>query len=371
MSAALLSDYARIFLCDLPLLDVRAPVEFAAGALPQAVNVPLLTDDERRQVGTCYKQHGQQAAVALGHRLVGGDVKAARVQAWVEFAQRHPEGALYCARGGLRSQTVQQWLAEAGVDYPRVAGGFKALRNFLLGALNACAASEDLVVLGGWTGSGKTELLRTLPQGLDLEGCARHRGSSFGALPASQPAQIDFENCVAVALLKKQAAGARRLVVEDEGNHIGRCEVPLPLRQAMSCAPVVWLEESFDARVQRLVQDYTVDLCAAYLARWAGADGFARYAEHLQHSLAKIRKRLGGERHQRLLKEMQSALAEQDSTGSVARHRDWIAALLREYYDPMYAYQRSRLSTRIAFAGERDAVRAYLSEIAAPSMRSL
>src|SRR5687768_7482909 len=105
-----LADYRSLFLNAVPMMDVRAPVEFAQAAFPGVVNRPLMDDGERQQVGTCYKQKGQQAAIALGHALVSGDTKRARIAAWAAFAQAHPDGVLYCFRGGLRSQIVQQWL---------------------------------------------------------------------------------------------------------------------------------------------------------------------------------------------------------------------------------------------------------------------
>ena len=115
------------------MLDTRAPVEFVKGAFPGAVNIPLMNDAEREQIGLRYKQQGQDAAIALGHQLVSGETKAARIRAWADFAHRHPDGCLYCFRGGLRSRIARQWIQEeAGIDYPRVAGGYKAMRGFLL-----------------------------------------------------------------------------------------------------------------------------------------------------------------------------------------------------------------------------------------------
>ncbi|PTT62477.1 tRNA 2-selenouridine(34) synthase MnmH, partial [Pseudomonas sp. HMWF007] len=127
------TDYRDIFLNDRPLMDARAPVEFHKGAFPGVINLPLMNDIERQRIGTCYKQHGQQAAIELGHQLVSGTVKAERIQAWADFARAHPDGLIYCFRGGLRSQITQQWLHdEAGIDYPRVGGGYKAMRTFLI-----------------------------------------------------------------------------------------------------------------------------------------------------------------------------------------------------------------------------------------------
>ncbi|RMP21839.1 tRNA 2-selenouridine synthase [Pseudomonas amygdali pv. lachrymans] len=188
------SDYRALFLNDVPMMDARAPVEFSKGAFPGVINLPLMNDIERQKVGTCYKQHGQDAAIQLGHQLVCGQVKDERVNAWVEFARANPDGYLYCFRGGLRSQTVQRWLKDAGVDYPRIIGGYKAMRTFLLDTLHEAVSECDIVVLGGMTGTGKTEVLTQLRNSLDLEGIANHRGSSFGKRATGQPAQIDFEN---------------------------------------------------------------------------------------------------------------------------------------------------------------------------------
>jgi len=356
-----IADYREIFLNDLPMMDARAPVEFSKGAFPGVLNLPLMDDSERQRVGTCYKQHGQDAAIALGHQLVSGQVKAERVAAWAAFAKANPHGYLYCFRGGLRSQITQQWLAEAGIDYPRVIGGYKAMRSFLLETTQQAVAECDFVILGGLTGTGKTDVLVQLNNSLDLEGHANHRGSSFGKRASGQPAQIDFENRLAIDLLKQRARGTEQFVLEDEGRMVGSCTVPLALYQGMQQYPLVWLEDAFEDRVERILRDYVVNLCAEFIALHGEDEGFRLYAERLLQSLSNIQKRLGGERYQRLLTIMQMALDEQRS-GAVALHRDWIAGLLHEYYDPMYAYQRESKAARIEFAGDQAAVIAYLTE---------
>ena len=122
-------DYRQLFLSDAPMMDMRAPAEFAHGAFPTACSLPLMSDEERAQVGICYKHEGQAAAIALGHELIAGATREQRMQQWLSFANEHPDGYLYCFRGGLRSQTVQQWLRDAGVDYPLVLGGYKVSRE--------------------------------------------------------------------------------------------------------------------------------------------------------------------------------------------------------------------------------------------------
>ena len=143
------TDLRALFLSQRPLLDVRAPVEFAEGAFPHASNLPLLTDEERHQVGIRYKQQGQDAAIELGYALVDAPSKAARIAAWASWARQHPEGVLYCFRGGLRSRLTQQMLAqEAGIIVPRVAGGYKAMRRFLLETMQQEATRQK--TLGDW-----------------------------------------------------------------------------------------------------------------------------------------------------------------------------------------------------------------------------
>lgn len=355
------ADFRRIFLDEVPLMDVRAPVEFGKGAFPGAINLPLMNDSERQKVGTCYTQKGEQAAIEMGHSLVCGDIKAQRIAAWAEFARAHPEGYLYCFRGGLRSRITQEWLkTEAGIEYPRIVGGYKAMRTFLIETTENAAAECDFLVVGGLTGVGKTEVLMELDNAIDLEGHANHRGSSFGKRATPQPAPIDFENRVAIDLLRKRAAGHRQLVVEDEGHTIGICAVPLSLHQTMGRSPLVWLEEALEGRVERILRDYVVDSSNDYMALHGREDGYEEFAARLRQSLDAIIKRLGGERHARLAAIMDAALAEQRRSGAVDRHREWIKALLEEYYDPMYAYQKQKKAERIIFRGERDAVIEYL-----------
>ncbi len=163
------TDYRAILASDTPLIDVRAPVEFSQSAMPAAINLPLMNDEERAAVGTCYKRQGPEAALALGHKLVQGDLRASRTQAWLEACARYPHGYLCCARGGQRSHIVQQWLKEAGVDYPLIVGGYKALRQAAIQATDELV-QRPIVLIGGCTGNGKTQLVCSRPDGIDWKG---------------------------------------------------------------------------------------------------------------------------------------------------------------------------------------------------------
>ncbi len=356
-------DYRRLFLSDTPLLDVRAPVEFARGAFPTATNLPLMNDAERHQVGVRYKQAGQDAAIALGHELVNGEVRQQRLQGWLDFTRANPQGYLYCFRGGLRSRTVQSWLRAAGCDYPLVKGGYKAMRQFLLDELEK---PVPLLRLAGQTGTGKTELLKSLMAeghaGIDLEGLANHKGSAFGRSPEDkQPSQIDFENTLAIALLKKQAAiqpgTSPRLLIEDEGRMIGRLAQPLPFYQHFQQQPLVILTAPFAERVSRIYREYVTEQARAFEQQF-GSEGPRLHREAMLSALDRIRKRLGGVRHQAIRDSMLHAFEK----GSDILHRQWIAALLREYYDPMYDYQLSRKPGKPLLTGSAREIRDFLNQ---------
>jgi tRNA 2-selenouridine synthase len=356
------SDYLPLFLNDTPLLDARAPVEFARGAFPAASNHPLLTDQERERIGLCYKQHGQDAAIALGHQLVSGNTRDKRIESWAAFARQHPEGYLYCFRGGLRSAIVHQWLAEAGVRYPRVTGGYKAMRRFLIESLDDIMRSHPLIVVAGFTGCGKTEVIAQLESALDLEHCANHRGSSFGRHVSAQPTQINFENCVAINALKLQHTPCPAIVVEEEGRLIGRCFVPLSVQQAIKQAPVVVLEDREEARVDRILESYVINMLSEFSTVYPQnpEHAFAVFSDYLLSGLDRIRKRLGGDRFAALRTSMSNALQEQQRNGDYSAHRIWISGLLHDYYDPVYRYQREGSSQKILFSGNQAEVLDFL-----------
>lgn len=349
--AHLTNQYERLLARGVPLLDVRSPGEFARGAFPGAFNLPLLTDDERHQVGIRYKQAGGEAALELGHQLVSGDTRERRIAAWAAWAKQHPDGALYCWRGGLRSEIAQEWLDAAGCAVPRVAGGFKALRGFCLKTLGQ---ETPWIVLAGRAGSDKTGILTAIPRHVDLEGLANHRGSAFGKRDTPQPPPIAFENALAARILRLTrdaggpgTAGDAPIAIEDESRTIGRLAIPARVFEGMQEAPVVVVETPREARIANI-----------YLGYVATEDG-AR--TRLEQALDNIRRRLGGERHTAVRQVMQEAF----ERGEPDRHYAWIAMLLDWYYDPMYDYQLSRKQDRIVLRGGRDEVAEYLSRATA------
>ncbi|MDD2546265.1 MAG: tRNA 2-selenouridine(34) synthase MnmH [Burkholderiaceae bacterium] len=240
------------------LIDARSPAEFALDHLPGAINCPVLDDEERHIVGTLYKQQG-----AFEARRVGGAMVAANLARHLRerFADQpaHWKPLVYCWRGGMRSGSMVTWLRLVGWDAQQLAGGYKAWRRHVIERLETLAPQLPLRVLGGPTGSAKTRVLQALAQRgaqvLDLEACARHRGSVLGAWPGvAQPSQTAFETLLVSALEPFDLQ--RPIYVEAESAKIGRLAVPQALVQRLRASPCIEIAASPPARLAFLLRDY-------------------------------------------------------------------------------------------------------------------
>lgn len=359
-----IDDYQALLCADVPLLDVRAPIEFAQGAFPCSHLAPLLNDEEREQIGIRYKKEGHDAAVELGAKLIQGEVKAARVAKWREFVERYPQGVLYCFRGGMRSKITQQWIQEeVGVTLPRVKGGYKALRRYLIDSGDALAAKTQPLILSGRTGSGKTRLIKKLKHAIDLEGLANHRGSSIGRQLSPQPSQIDFENKVSIELIKFHQQGIHKIVLEDESPNIGSLHIPHSLYDQMRVASCVILEASQETRLEITLQEYVTDMLVQYVKQEGDErKGFVALGDYLRNSLTRVQRRLGGQRYQEILALMNAALAQQAESGETTGHLKWLSRMLLEYYDPMYDYQRDKRQRKVEKAADFNEMLAFLHD---------
>ena len=361
------AQFASVLISGRQLVDMRAPIEFSRGSFPAAINLPLMNDDERARVGTCYAEHGEDAAIALGHELVSGKSKEVRIALWVAATIRDPDSVLYCLRGGLRSQTAQSWLAEAGIEVPIIDGGYKALRRFMIDTFDTQLKNTQALVLGGKTGSAKTSLLVTSDDGsrlpcIDLEGLARHRGSAFGRRIVPQPTQIDFENQISLALLRLHHNEQKTIALEDESRLIGRCALPLNLQAKMRESPLVVVEATLQERVHHSWENYILSNYEDHLVEAGSKElAFIAFSESLRVSLSNIRKRLGNPRFEQLSKVLEQALAAHKS-GDPETHKEWIEILLRDYYDPMYDYQLKSKQREIIYRGDFKDVREFLLE---------
>ena len=356
-------NYEEIFVNDIPLIDTRAPVEFNKGAFANAVNIPLMNDAERHQVGVRYKEAGQEAAIQLGRELVDARSQRQRTEAWISFACANPTGYLYCFRGGLRSKITQGWMADAGVHYPYVKGGYKAMRRYLIDQFETDIKNAPLILISGRTGAGKTLLLNQIRRSIDLEGLANHRGSSFGATGDAQPTPVNFENSTAVALLKHLRGDRHNpIFVEGEGRQVGSLSLPKSLWEAMQKSPTVILESELESRIDIGVQDYVLDLLEKIKANNSDRISFDLFADRHRTSLHKIRKRLGEQQYRKALALLEEALKAHRHFQDTDGYRPFIRLLLEKYYDPMYDYQLSNRTSEILFRGDHHALVRWLHD---------
>jgi tRNA 2-selenouridine synthase len=240
------------------LLDVRTPLEFDLDHIPGASNLPVLSNDERAQVGTLYKQVSPFTARKLGAALVSRNI-AQHLEGPLRDKPRAWRALVYCWRGGQRSRALTHVLREIGWDARQLVGGYKAFRHAVVADTPQLAQRHDWRVICGMTGSGKSRLLRTLSglgaQVLDLEGLAAHRGSVLGALPeAPQPSQKMFESRLWQALQRFDPQ--RPVYVESESKKIGTLQVPQGLLDCMWQSRCILLETTTPARVELLKQEY-------------------------------------------------------------------------------------------------------------------
>ncbi len=365
MDSLPLSELKDFILSEHRIIDVRAPSEFHLGAIPKSINLPILDNDERHQVGLCYKEQGQEKAIELGHKLVSGENLSLKLMAWKTEISKDPKTVLTCFRGGLRSQSAQNFLSHEGLHVPRLKDGYKAARSLMLDFLNTEATKLPLVILSGTTGSGKTHLLNKLASfypAIDLEGLAHHRGSAFGAWDIPQPSQADFENRLSVETMRLAAAKIQQAtLLEDESRMIGTCHILEPFFLAMRNAPVILVQESLSTRIENIFSDYIATKLEPNATRPDVAEKlFLRY----KTSVNKIQKKLGGLRAQELLIDLEECQTEYFELESISKNKVWIEKLLVWYYDPMYVGSLEKRAPKIQFQGSSEEITAYLRSLA-------
>jgi tRNA 2-selenouridine synthase len=295
----------------LPVLDARAPREYEAGHMPQALSFPIFSDEERARIGTAYKQQGHVPAVLIGLDLFGP--KMSRYVQEAEKLAPQKEILVHCWRGGMRSSAMAWLLDFAGFQVHLLQGGYKAYRRLMQEQFEK---ERPLIVLGGLTGTGKTDLLPHLQQlgqqTIDLEGIASHKGSAFGSIGmAPQPSTEHFENLLGMELLKLEVQ--KPLWLEDESISIGRVQMPKPLYNRMQQAPTIVLEVPKQLRVQKLAEEYCrIDKVL------------------LETAIGKIKKRLGG-------------LATKEALEAIeAGDMEKMVDIALTYYDKAYTYDLAR-----------------------------
>tara|TARA_R110001583_G_scaffold47395_6_gene148463 strand:- start:10221 stop:11249 length:1029 start_codon:yes stop_codon:yes gene_type:complete len=291
----------------IPMIDVRTPAEFEQGHIPGAINIPIFANDERAQVGTKYKRSSKDAAVLLGLELVGP-----KLSVFVRRAKKvavDGEILIHCWRGGMRSGSMAWLFDTAGLKPSILVGGYKAYRKFIR---KSFSQPTNLVVIGGYTGSGKTEVLHKLTdmneQVLDLEGVANHKGSAFGALgQADQPTTEQYENDLAKIWLNFDHT--KPIWTEDESRSVGSVSINDDLFEQMRKAPLLAIIIPKSERIKRLVKEYACfDI------------------EVLKQMCKKIEKRLGGLKVKKAFDSLDQ--------GDFAT----VADITLDYYDKAYGY---------------------------------
>jgi len=301
---------------NLPVVDVRSEGEFAEGHIAGAINLPILNNEERKEVGTDYKQKGQKPAIMTGFRLIGPRLPSILEEA--EKLAEDKELLVHCWRGGMRSNYFCQFVTMARIKARSLEGGYKTYRTE---ALNSFKLPFKLKIIGGSTGAGKTEVLRALAskgeQILDLESLAHHKGSVFGGMmQPKQPTTEQFQNNLFEEIMKLDLN--RTVWIEDESLAIGRIFLPLDFWTTMNNSPVVEIEVDRGTRIERLVNEY----------------GPADRTEFLE-LMGKIVKRLGGQNYNAA----KEKLLQGDMHSTIE--------ILLTYYDRAYQFGLTKKNDRI------------------------
>ena len=347
----------------IPVIDVRSPAEFEHGHIPSAHAVPLFDDEERAKIGTAYKQIGREKAIKIGYELanpkinfyihqiekiVHGEQLNPAKRETIEYLNVEPKTVLiHCWRGGLRSAKFAELLNEYGFKTHTLVRGYKAYRNFVLKSFDNKAS---VFIIGGETGSGKTEILRKIAehgeQIIDLESIAHHKGSAFGSLGEKPPpTQEQFENDLASHW--NNLDFSKRIWLEDEAQSIGKKLLPKELWNKMKQAPILRLKVSKSKRIERLVGDY------------------GRFSkEELAACIEKIQQRLGGQHVKRALEELQKGNLHE------------VADIALTYYDKAYNYDHEKRNMKDVFIIECESADASLNadkliEFANTSLRTV
>ena len=331
-------------------IDLRSENEFKKGSIPQSVNIPILNNDQFKKVGIEYKKNGSDAAIALGHSLVKGSLKENLIHHWTEHLKKNPECLLYCFRGGMRSEIAVKWLNDCGVKVNRLKGGYKNFRNWVISQhLDIENYIKDWIIIGGLTGSGKTDFLRSFKESIDLEQIANHRGSAFGVRDSGQPTQSNFENILTLDYLNHKY---EKLILEDESRTIGRAGLPGFWYQKMQSSKLVILEVDDDKRAENIYYEYVYD----ELNNGVNEDNLL---EKYLGSLNNIKRRLGNVVYNNIKDLMKSAFHQNEKE----IHKEWILRLLTRYYDKMYSYKLDMRKDFIVHKGEIESCRDYINAI--------
>lgn len=233
-------------------VDVRAPIEYNEDHIPGAINLPIFNDDERKEIGTLYKMAGKTDAVKRGTEI-GGRRIVDIINSLTEVKDR--EIIIYCARGGMRSGAVASLINSLGIKTFRIIDGYRSFRKIVMDELSAMEIKPKMFILQGLTGAGKTEILKQLPNAVDLEDMAGHRSSIFGGIGLTQNSQKRFETLLWLRL--KELENEPFVIFEGESKKVGNMHIPENIFRQMREAPPIYIETSIERRVDIIKKEYT------------------------------------------------------------------------------------------------------------------
>lgn len=245
------------------LIDVRSPSEHAKGHIPGSINIPLLNDEERKEIGTIYKQESRKKAIRRGLDFFGPKMrdiveKIDEITTSTDSTESsRQQVTLYCWRGGMRSNTIGWLLNTYGYDVTLIRGGYKSYRQWCKYQFEE---TTNIILLGGYTGTGKTHVLSVLKKlklpVIDLEYIAKHRGSAFGGIGMDpQPTQETFENILALSVyVQKEEHGY--VIMEDECQRIGTVSIPSVFWEQMKRSSLLFLKLGFRERIENILEEY-------------------------------------------------------------------------------------------------------------------
>ncbi len=293
-------------------VDVRSPGEYSHDHIPGSVNIPLFSDSERAEIGTIYRHAGQSEAIIRGTEIV-----SPRVGEFVSFVQKNRtcDVIISCARGGMRSGSLAALLNSLGYPVKKLAGGYKGYRRYVIEELDSFVIKPRVFLLQGLTGTGKTEILKSITNSVDLEGMAGHRSSVYGGIGLSQNSQKRFESL----LLKKlhELQNEDYMMFEAESRKIGNTHIPAEIFPQMRKGKAIRIVAPMKRRVDILFREYTPDYDKNQIIRITRS----------------ISGKIGKKNTDRLIE-----LLENDDI------RGFIQLLLEKYYDPLYEYSIEKMS---------------------------
>lgn len=331
-------------------IDLRSEDEFKKGSIPSSINIPILTNEQFKQVGIEYKKNGSDSAVLLGHSLVKGESKKKLVRLWAEHLKENPGSLVYCFRGGMRSEIAVKWLQDYGVNVEKLVGGYKNFRSWIVSQhLNINNYKKEWIIIGGLTGSGKTEFLNSFKESIDLEGIANHRGSAFGGKHDGQPSQVNFENILTLNYLNHNYD---HLILEDESRTIGRAGLPGFWYEKMQTSKLIILKVENDIRAENIYEEYI------YKEIKSGFSEDILLNKYLG-SLKNIKRRLGNKIYSEIKYLMENAFYNNEEE----LHKKWILMILLNYYDKMYNYKLDMRKDFIVYKGTIESCRDYINSI--------